>query len=71
VNSGDMEVQKKKKKRAPLVTGRRKSARLWLLEKFICAPLVTVLEQLGKKAAPTCFFFPCVVNAVNNGVHVQ
>jgi hypothetical protein len=27
-----MEVQKKKKKRAPLVTGRRrKSARLWLL----------------------------------------
>jgi hypothetical protein len=33
MNSGDMEVQKKKKKRAPLVTGR----------KFSCAPLVTVL----------------------------
>ena len=33
VNSGDLEVQKKKKKQAPLVTGRRrKNTRLWLLE---------------------------------------
>jgi len=79
VNSGDMEVQKKKKKRAPLVTGR----------KFSCAPLVIVcassywkevqlrafsycvVTQFAKKEAPRCFFSPCVVNVVNNGAHAQ
>jgi hypothetical protein len=35
-----MEVQKKKKKRAPLVTGRRRKI---APKKFSCAPLVTVL----------------------------
>jgi hypothetical protein len=29
------------------------------------------VTQFAKKAAPSCFFSPCVVNAENNRVHAQ
>jgi hypothetical protein len=63
---------------------RRKSARLWLLEEEekarasgywkevqLRASGYCVVTQFAKKAAPSCFFSPCVVNAENNGVHAQ
>jgi len=30
-----------------------------------------VVTRFAKKAAPSCFFSPCVVNAINNGSHAQ
>jgi len=30
-----------------------------------------VVTQFAKKAAPSCFFSPCIVNAVNNVAHAK
>jgi hypothetical protein len=63
---------------------RRKNKRLWLLEEEektrasgywkevqLRASGYCAVTQFAKKAAPSCFFSPYVVNAENNGVHAQ
>jgi hypothetical protein len=71
VNSGDMEVQKKKKETRK---GKGKSwltSFIWFCYFARHAIVYCVVTQFATKAASSCFEALCVANAVKGGAHEQ